>query len=314
MAGISIPTTPGAQRPTTFPTLTAGGGGLPGRPTLGGPAPSPNTPTTPPPQFASGPYGTAYQWSGGGIWGGTDVGGEAGGFNVTQPGWYPVQKPRTQQDQINEEMQLAQLRRMNLENDMLVSGGVPRTGTSRATSSAGGGGGEQPERPAPSVSDIKRATTTLQPTLPPAPPMPTAPPQVEAPKPADTSAARALAYGRAKDVIAGETSAALKGLRESSAQRGVSSSKGEREITRASLGQLANVAAQQAGEEVGTTNRFAELGYQGGLTQRGQNLQAILAAAQQALAARGQNISALPNPVSYIGPLTALQQAGGSLY
>lgn len=281
--------------------LTSSPGNL-NKPTLGGA----------PPRFAAGPGGTSFQYNPGGLMGG--VGGVGGNVpGGTQEGWFPVTKPRTQQDQINEEMQLANLRRMNLENDQLATWGgvgVPRTGTSSSSSSGTG--------TAPSVTQLKTATELLQPGKEPPLVSPTVPgTQIAAPKPGDNTAATNAAYARAKDKIALEGSAAGKAMQGAMTARGISGSgieaKGAKDITRASLAGLGQVARDQAMSDVEREDAFAKLGYTGGIQQRGQDIQAILAKYAADLTQRGQNINAQYNPLGYIGPLTALSMAGGSL-
>lgn len=320
MAGLSAGMTSTPRTPTnigTFPGIgstgipTTGAGPRVG---LGGPG---GNAIPPPPQFSPGPFGTAYQYNPGGIWGGTaDASGNIVGAQTTRAGWYPVEKPRTQQDQINEEMQLAQLRRMNLENDMLTQGfGVPTTGTRSGSSSSS----SSATGTAPSVTALKHAIETLQPGDEPKVPGPNVPgTQVAAPKPADNAAAVAAAYARAKDTIASEGAAAGKALEGAMTARGISGTgleaKGRKDITRASLRQLGEVARQQAMSDVQREDEFAKLGYTGGIQQRGQDIQALLARYASDITQRGQNINAQYNPLGYIGPLTALSMAGGSLY
>lgn len=313
MAGLSVGMT--TPRPGTYPGVgglsTVGAGGA--RVGLGG---SGSSPIPPPPQFSPGPFGTAYQYQPGGIWGGTaDANGNLSGVNTTNPGWYQVQKPRTQQDQIDEEIQLANLRRMNLENDYFAQnpGGVPRTGTGSGGSSSSSSSGA-----VPSISALNNAITQLQPGDEPKVPSPAVPGAVASPSPADNAAATAAAYARSKDAIAQEGAAATKAMQGAMTARGISGTgieaKGRKDITRASLAQLGQVARDQAMSDVAREDEFSKLGYTGGITQRGQTIQAILAKYNADLAQRGQDINARPNPVGYIGPLTALSMAGGSLY
>jgi hypothetical protein len=186
-----------------------------------------------------------------------------------------------------------------------MGGGIPTTRVSGSAAAAGGGASVEG---APSISQIRQAMERLQPTP---PQEPTLPGRIAAPTPADTSAARGLAYARAKDAIASEHAAATRGLENQLTARGISGTgleaKGRRELSRASLAALANVAAQQAAEEAALQNRFAELGYQGNLSQRGQDINAMLNR-------YNAQLGLLPNPLGYIPAITGLYQAGGALY
>jgi hypothetical protein len=292
-----------------MPGLSVGLTSTPGsltKPTLG----------SAPPKFAAGPGGTTFQYNQGGMFGGAGGGAFPG---AVKEGWYPTEKPWTQDDQIDRELRLAQVRRANLDNDYLSGNGpggttgVPRTtgSTSTSTSSATG--------TPPSITQLRTAIDKLQDPDEPgvrSPDMPTAP--IAAPKPADNAAATAAAYARAKDKIALEGNAASKAMEGALTARGVSGTgleaKGRKDITRASMSQLGEVARQQAMSDVQREDEFAKLGYTGGITQRGQDIQSILSKYMADLTQRGQNINQQTNPLGYINPLTSLAMMGGSLY
>jgi hypothetical protein len=162
--------------------------------------------------------------------------------------------------------------------------------------------------PTPSLSEIKRAMEFLQPQAPMPPGLPA---QVPAPTPADWGPALAAAYAAAKDNIANETAAARQAGRANLTARGVSGTgleqRFERDLTSRALGLLGQVARDLAQQQMATQNQFAQLGYQGGIQQRAQDLSALMSQYQAQL-------GLLPNPVAYIGPLAALRQAGGMLW
>lgn len=216
-----------------------------------------------------------------------------------------------------------QIKQLALESDIedlyqkkLAGQYMTRMGPSaqaRAMSGGGAGSGQ-----APSIEALASAIRRLQSPLPaqiPAPSVPTS--TVPRPTLADTSRAENLAYGQAKNRIASEFAAANKGLTRSLTARGVSGTgienRNRRELTRASLGALGQAAAEQAARQAQRADEFTRMGYQGDLSQRAQDINAILARFNALLSQRGQDIAAQPNPAAYIGPLIALQQAGGSL-
>ncbi|MDR7420024.1 MAG: hypothetical protein QN178_14060 [Armatimonadota bacterium] len=225
---------------------------------------------------------------------------------------YPRQTPEEAHAERMAGLQEALLRQQLDQNRLAaelasMGGGVPTTRL-RAVGAGSATGGELPERPAPSLSQIREAMERIQPT---APAAPTLPARIAPPTSADTSAARALAYGRAKDTIAGEHAAAARALETALTARGLTGTgleaRGRRDLARASLAALANIAAQQAAEEAALQNRLAELGYQGNLSQRGQDINAMLGR-------YNAQLGLLPNPLGYIPAITGLYQAGGGLY
>lgn len=256
---------------------------------LSAPAPiTPTTPTTAPTASALGPFGTQQIWKPPQMENGHM---QAGGWVTATPEDYKSTDEKFR-DQIQTEMMQEQLRQAKMQGDAMagysVPGlGVPQTGTTRASSSSmvsgGSDGGTQYKLP----SDV--------PDLPQEPQVPGS--TIKAPTPTDREPYNALAYGAAKDRVAQEHSAALKGLRSSATARGISGTgiehKDERALTRASLGALRDVAAQQAGQDVSAGDTFLQSGYQGGITQRGQDINAKLGLYNSKLAGRGQTIGAL---------------------
>ncbi len=130
----------------------------------------------------------------------------------------------------------------------------------------------------------------------------------------DNSAASAATFARAKDKVGAETAASVTALRSALAGRGMLGGGSERRgvtgILTAGQGQLGDTTTQQAVSDVNRQTDYAKMGYQGALTQqgnditqRGQTIAAENSAADRALSAastaysggiaqRGQNISA----------------------
>lgn len=123
----------------------------------------------------------------------------------------------------------------------------------------------------------------------------------------DVSAAESAAFGRAKDTVGQTTQGALTALRSALGGRGMLGSGGEfrgtSNIITGGQQQLGEAARDQAMKRADLAEKQAELGYTGGISQRGQDLSAKAAA--DALAAqlaeaqysgqitqRGQDISA----------------------
>lgn len=123
---------------------------------------------------------------------------------------------------------------------------------------------------------------------------PTAPgvPQIQAP---DMTAANAAAFARAKDQVGQTARGALTGLAGAMAGRGTVGSgvegRGMSSIINAGQGQLGDVSREQAISGANLAQRNAELGFTGGITQRGQDLAAIQARNDAMLRAREQDIS-----------------------
>lgn len=126
--------------------------------------------------------------------------------------------------------------------------------------------------------------------------------RVEAP---DNSAAMAAQFARAKDQAGQMAQSALQGLRGALGGRGLLGSgaefKGTERIASQGLGQLGDLNREQTIQNANQAADFAKLGYQGDITQRGQDIQnqqyANNLASQMAMAnfqgqltQRGQNI------------------------
>lgn len=106
----------------------------------------------------------------------------------------------------------------------------------------------------------------------------------------DTSAARAAAFGRAKDVAGQQSQAAIKALRENMAGRGLLGSGIESAGTAQMLGQtaagLSDVGREQAIRDAQAAEQRAQMMYGGGITQRGQDIGAMGEQARLAESAR----------------------------
>jgi len=94
----------------------------------------------------------------------------------------------------------------------------------------------------------------------------------------DTSAAQANLFARAKDKVAAASQGSLASLRSALAGRGMlgggAEARGAQNVMTAGLGQLGDVAREQAIQEGQRLTDFAKLGYEGAINQRGQDITA----------------------------------------
>lgn len=176
----------------------------------------------------------------------------------------------------------------------------------------------------------------------PPPPSYQAPAPFQRPSPggaADSTAADAAAFARAKDLTGSNTRASIDALRNEFSARGLLGSNlegsGIASAINTGQGKLSDVATEQAKANVARANQVADRNYagdltasnaeyaggvtgaqtafSGGLTARGQNLSAADAAYQGALTARGQDAAAQDSRRQSILAL-ARMAPGGLLY
>lgn len=114
---------------------------------------------------------------------------------------------------------------------------------------------------------------------------------------ADTSAANAAAYAKAKDQVGQSSRSAIDSLRDvlgaTGQLGGGAEAQATRDIVSSAAGDLGQVSRDQAQTGAELAQRTAEMGYQGALTQRGQDIAAQEANARLALEARQQYLSLL---------------------
>lgn len=124
----------------------------------------------------------------------------------------------------------------------------------------------------------------------------------------DTSAADAAGLAIAKDKVGKSSAASLRGLREAMGSRGMLGSGQEgaqtEAIAEAGQGEMADTIRQQTKDNSDRTQRTAELNYQGGIQQRGQDIQAATTRAQQ-------NQTVLLGLLQALGPMSG---TGGVKY
>lgn len=106
----------------------------------------------------------------------------------------------------------------------------------------------------------------------------------------DTSAAQANIFARAKDKVGLQTAGSLASLRSALAGRGSlgggAEARGATNIISAGQGQLGDTTREQAIQEGNRLTDFAKLGYEGAISQRGQDITARGQDIQSQIAAR----------------------------
>lgn len=157
--------------------------------------------------------------------------------------------------------------------------------------SGGGGGGS-------SVGSIAAPQQIQYPSAQNLPPIQMTPNSANIPKvqDIDRSGANAAIFARAKDQVGDASQGALAGLRSQLGGRGMlgsgAESRGTASVVNKGLGQLGEVTRQQAITDTDIGQRTAEANYQGGISQRGQDISAAGTDYQGKIAQRGQDVSA----------------------
>lgn len=121
--------------------------------------------------------------------------------------------------------------------------------------------------------------------------------------PVDTTAAQSAAFAHAKDQVGQVGQGALTGLRSSLGSRGMlgsgAESKGVASVANRGQGQLGDVARSQAVDSSALAERTATTNYNGGISQRGQDI-----------TTRGQDLSATAAQRALEGSLAATGYTG----
>lgn len=159
-----------------------------------------------------------------------------------------------------------------------VSGGSPYT---PPNVSMGGGGGGAWITPGGTPAHVDTAGSMAN---------------VKAIQAPDMTAANAAAFGRAKDQVGLESRGAITGLAGAMAGRGISGSgvegRGQMGVVNQGQQQLGDVSRQTAINDANLAETNALAGYQGDITQRGQNIENANAQTGFNVTQRGQDISA----------------------
>lgn len=144
-------------------------------------------------------------------------------------------------------------------------------GSARGSASGSGGGAGDLED-----FDFSRALATVQPALPPVPGPAQMPAHVTGPSPADSAAAQAAEFGRAKDRIGKLGRGSMTALNESFSSRGFGGSNMEAGATQNLLsdlqGQEGEVIRDQAIQNLVRQRQVEDRNYAGDVNQRGQDI------------------------------------------
>lgn len=170
-------------------------------------------------------------------------------------------------------------------------------GTSPAgTPTTSGGGGLTIEQLKQLITEFG-LNTPSGPAAPVAPvPAPAAPATVSLPGAPDTGAAEAATWARAKDKIGRQTAGAVQSLKELQAARGFGAESGvyaneEQNVLSEGLRSLGDVSRQQAEDALAAQRDREKLAYEGGITQRGQDIGVFGTGFSGLISQRGQDIS-----------------------
>jgi hypothetical protein len=299
MAGLQpkIPTPkPRAMMPAT-PATQAYGGGMGGgsglqRPPLGGTPPPPVAPT-----MSVNPAGvmrtTGVQANPSPFGGGPLIG------NIEEIDL----DARTRARNINDAGQMAQ-----------ITGSVPRA--PGAGGGGGGGGGEAPAPPPLSTEDIFGILDRLKGETPPREAAPTPQNRVAMPTPAAEAPSASMGFARAKDQSGRIGNAALRALKDQMTERGISGSGVEGQLTSNILGDVARGQSEAGFQQQLEADRQAwdakQMGYQGDITQRAQDLGLSSAGFSGGIQQRGQDMN--QNNLLSMGPTILGLLAGRARY
>lgn len=145
---------------------------------------------------------------------------------------------------------------------------LPGGGTNIATAGGGGGGSAPPPMDQNSILDILKGLTQQETPAPPA--------REQAPTPTAQPPSQSLAFARAKDQSGRVGNAALRALKDQMSERGLGDSGIEAQLSAGILGDVgrsqSDAAFQQQMMAENQGWQAAQQGYQGGISQRGQDV------------------------------------------
>jgi hypothetical protein len=236
----------------------------------------------------------------------------AGVYSSWTPGAVSMTGQQTAPGQ-RTEIDLDQQRRTRNINDAeqlaLISG--PGGGQGGGGGTSGGDGGGSAAAPPPlSKDDILGLLTSLKGPEAPREAPPTPQPRVQAPTPTAAPPSASMGFARYKDQSGRLANSALRGLRDEMTSRGISGSGIEaantaRIYSDAMRGQADNAYQQQARSE-DQSWQAQQMGYQGDLTQRAQDLGLSSTGYQGGIQQRGQDMGynnmsqMMPSILSYL--------------
>lgn len=193
---------------------------------------------------------------------------------------------------------------VNFLDTLNNKGYVDKAGSSSETSMTGGGSGN----PNGTVG-----VSTWTPTMPGSGGTMSSPAAVNLGSPV---ASDAVAFAKAKDRVGASTQGLMKALANQFSARNLSGGSAEVAATGNTLlgaaGQLSDVARDEAIKESNDSNDFAKTAYQGGITQRGQDLSELASSRAANLSARGQDIGLEDSRESRANALTLQRRSQNS--
>jgi hypothetical protein len=218
-----------------------------------------------------------------------------------------------------EEIDLDARRRSRDINDQqqlaLIQPGV--SSAPRGGGGGGGGGGGDAPAPTPlSTEDIFGILDRLKGETPPREAAPTPLNRVAMPTPAAEAPSASMGFARAKDQSGRIGNAALRALKDQMTERGISGSGVEGQLTNNILGDVARGQSEAAFQQQLEADRQAwdakQMGYQGDITQRAQDLGLSSAGFSGGIQQRGQDMS--HNNLLSMGPTILGLLAGRARY
>jgi hypothetical protein len=140
-------------------------------------------------------------------------------------------------------------------------------------------------------------------------------PTVQAP---DMTQSNNAIFAQAKDKVGQLSRASLDSLAGELGGQGMLGSGAQvqatRDVVNNNAGELGQVSRDLASKQADTANQFAQMGYQGAITQRGQDIQAQEANARLALEQRAQQYQLLQLILSGLGGAASASGGSGFLY
>lgn len=180
----------------------------------------------------------------------------------------------------------------------------------------GGGGGEAPAPPPLSTEDIFGVLDRLKGETPPRETAPAPQNRVAMPTPAAEAPSASMGFARAKDQSGRIGNAALRALKDQMTERGISGSGIEGQLTSNVLGDVARGQSEAGFQQQLEADRQAwdakQMGYQGDITQRAQDLGLSSAGYSGGIQQRGQDMN--QNNLLSMGPTILGLLAGRARY
>ncbi len=196
-----------------------------------------------------------------------------------------------------EEIDLDQRRRTRDVNDAQQMAQItPGPGGSAGGSGGGGGGGDAPAAPPLSTEDIFGVLDRLKGDTPAREERPAPLNRVAMPTPAAEAPSASMGFARAKDQSGRIGNAALRALKDQMTERGISGDSGvEGQLTSNILGDVARGQSEAGFQQQLEADRQAwdakQMGYQGDITQRAQDLGLSSTGFQGGIQQRGQDMN-----------------------